>query len=54
MDTQLLVGSFNSENCLPQKILLMNAAEYDMSEDFCLLLAAVLKVPGVTFSGHDQ
>ena len=25
-----------------------------MSEDFCLLLAAVLKVLGVTFSGHDQ
>ena len=32
----------------------MNAAEYDMSEDFCLLLAAVLEVLGVTFSGHDQ
>lgn len=31
----------------------MNAAEYDMSED-CLLLAAVFKVLGVTFSGHDQ
>lgn len=33
----------------------MNAAEYDMSEDFCLLLAAVLKVfKRETFSGHDQ
>ena len=32
----------------------MNAAEYDMSEDLCLLLAAVLKVLGVTLSGHDQ
>ena len=32
----------------------MNAAEYDMSEDFYLLLAAVLKVLGVPFSGHDQ
>lgn len=32
----------------------MNAAEYDMIEDLYLLLAAVLKVLGVTFSGHDQ
>lgn len=26
----------------------------DMIEDFCLLLAGVLKVLGVTLSGHDQ
>ena len=54
MDTQLLVLLSTLKIVYPQKILLMNAAEYDMIEDFCLLLAAVLKVLGVTLSGHDQ